>query len=401
MSRHFNPLEFIRHAPMHLLKVYFEERKLLPGFEWEPDPSAETLLQAITTLGEHTRGPVLFDFQELHQRSRDGGFVRAILDESGFHGIDPNLAETFAGMKNALEKAFWVFLYRKEEYWDGSNVIWRVDKITSRNRWDSRLGLPARPGDVDEGMVEELRQQLIKHFSSKEGRGQRCKVEAYRRGAEEIFYAYPEDYGTTVNEYTGDDLEARPAKFAFEIIFRHVDSERRLDIFSEGAVSDVGELQVIFARAVLNEEIDADYEFSPPVYDLDRLLESDFDFQWPDDTGIRAVFVRTLRVILESDDFQRITIEADPKRRERATYDLLSAATSEISEELATVDHAILSVVFHRGPNDRRTPTRTVHITTPHTCRMNHDERGEHIHRMLVQSGIEIADSETTTNVSD
>ena len=390
MARTFNPLNFLRHAPRELLREYFAKLGVLGDFTVSDETRAELILEAINTVPDDERGTILHDFREIHLRSRDNGFVRAVLDEARFHKTDAQLAEIFADMRNALQKAFWVFLHRRDEYWDGATVMWRVDKITGKNRWDSRVDLPARPGPVDEAMVHELQTALIRHFSLKEARGHRCKVESYRRGEEELFYAYPEDYGTTFAEYSGDELAASPVKPAFEIIFRHVDKDRQLDIFTEGTIPHVGELQVIFSKAILHEDIDPEYELQPPAYDLDRLAEHDFDFEWPEDAGIDAVHVKVLRAVLATDVFQRITAEVDPSQNERAAIDLLRSAASAADSELQTIDHAVLRVMFNKGPGERRTRGRTVRITSPHTCHMDHDEWGEKIHEMLRSSGIEI-----------
>ena len=391
MARSFNPLAFLRHAPHDLLQHYFRQREVLGDFIWNDETTAEEIFKAVSALPDDRQAPILGDFLELHLRTRDGGFVRAILDEAKYHDDHAEIDGIFSTMRNALQKALWIFLNRKDVYWDGANVIWRVDKITSRNRWQSRRDLPARPGRVDEAMVHELQRALIEHFR-KEGRGHRCKVEAYRRGGEELFYAYPEDYATTVVEYDGDDLAPRSVKPAFEIIFRHVDRDRQLDIHSEGQIVDIGELQVLFARAILDEDIDPEYELSPPVYDLDKLLASGFEFDWPEATSIHKVHVKAIRAVLATDTFQRITVEADPDDDERAAYNLLRSAALGAECDVETIDQIVLRVTFKKEPHERRARSRTVRITSPHTCHMDHDEWGERIHQMLQRSGIENSD---------
>jgi hypothetical protein len=191
MARNFNPLRFLRSAPNHLLQEFFGRNGQLKSIKWEgrKERDIDDILEAINELSDREQDDIFAVFQELHARTQDGGFVKAILAEAAHHQIDPDLSEEFDKMKNHLERAFWVFLHRREKYWDGSNVFWRVDKISAANQWISRLGMPGRPGEVDESVVAELENQLIQYFSKKEARGRRCKIEAFRRGNEEIFYA--------------------------------------------------------------------------------------------------------------------------------------------------------------------------------------------------------------------
>lgn len=394
--RTFNPLSFLRSAPNDLLQEYFLKNSLLADFNWEACAGREVqcLLKAVLALDENFQDDIMRDFQEIHLRSRDRGFVTAIIDEAHFHGIDPDLPERFEAMRSHLERVFWIFLNRKDVYWDGAHIIWRVDKLTLANQWISRTDLPARPGPVDESVVDELRRVLVRYLTKHEARGRHCQIEPIRRGTEEIFYCYPEDYKQTVSEYVGDKLESRSVQPAFEIIFRHVDEEARVDIHVEGDAVSAKKLQVLFAKAVLKEDIDEDYNEGKPTYDLQPILSPGFDFTVPDDSGIDKVYVKLIR--LRFDDggpFKRITAEVDPTGKREAIYDLLGRTTDSIDHRLLNVDQAMFKVMFRKTPQDRRTPSRSVLITSPHTCRLRHDHRGDEIHRMLVASDIETSNT--------
>ncbi|MEZ5818920.1 MAG: hypothetical protein R3D44_17745 [Hyphomicrobiaceae bacterium] len=299
-------------------------------------------------------------------------------------------------MKSHLERVMWTFLHRRDEYWDGAHVIWKVDKVTGSNQWTSRPGLPRRPGPVDESVVASLKQTLIEYFSKHEARGRRCQIEAYRRDGEEIFYAYPEDYKMPVSAYVGETLQPKTAQFVFEIIFRHIDAKGQLDIHVEGDTVSPGTLQVLFAKAVLKEDIDEDYDPALPSYDLQPLLSRYFAFDWPDDTGIESVLIKSLRIRIEGERFQRLTVEADPDGMPEAVYDLLEPATKALPPATLVADQVGLSVVFKKTPIDRRR-TRLVIITAPHTCRMQRDAKGDQIMRMLERSGIAVP-ARTDTN---
>ncbi len=162
MAVTFNPLAFLRSAPNYLLREYFTRKGLLGHVEWDHlgEYDMEPVFQAIVALPEEVQDSVMHDFRDLHARTRDGGFVKAILDEATYHKVDTDLAERFERMKRHLERTFWIFLHRKEQYWDGANIFWRVDKLTGASQWQARGGLPAQPGPSDEGVVEDLKTAL-------------------------------------------------------------------------------------------------------------------------------------------------------------------------------------------------------------------------------------------------
>lgn len=394
MARRYLPRDFFRKAPNYLLREYFTRRGLLTDIDWDVlgEYDIEPIFEAFLEIETDLQDQISQDFQELYERTDDRGFVQAILDEAKYHGIDPDLSDRFDEMKSHLERAFWIFLNRKEEYWDGACVFWRVDKL-SHGRWQKRRKLPAMPGSVDESVAEDLKQALIKHYSKQEARGRNCQVEVYRRGDEEIFYAYPEDYRQNISRFIGDRLEQQTIQPAFEIIFRHNDKKRTLDTFIQGDNATASNLQVIFAASVLKEEIEAEAEEDNLVYDLQPLLNRSFEFKWSNDLGISLVTIKAMRIRIQGEPWRRVTIEADPTHDEDAIYDLLDKVITRLPRASLFLDQVALKVIFDKTPGDRRTPTRTVVLTTPHTCRMNHDERGERIHQMLADSGIEQEDT--------
>ena len=208
MTRHYTPRVFFRRAPNNLLQEYFARRGAFLEFDWSAvrkfDP--EPILETFVTLEPELRDQMSQDFREIFARSYDGGFVKALIDEADFHKIDPDLSVRFQKMGNHLERALWVFLHRKDEYWTGASLFWRVDKLPA-GQWQKRRQLPSRPGEVDEITVKNLEQALIAYFEKHEARGRHCVVEAYRRGDEEIFHAYPEDYRQTITHYKSERLE--------------------------------------------------------------------------------------------------------------------------------------------------------------------------------------------------
>ena len=67
-----------------------------------------------------------------------------------------------------------------------------------------------------------------------EGRGLHCFVECLVRASGVLFVAYPEDFGTTVLEYEGDDLVKRRIRPATDLLFFFNPEMGVLDVFCHG-----------------------------------------------------------------------------------------------------------------------------------------------------------------------
>jgi hypothetical protein len=116
-------------------------------------------------------------------------------------------------------------------------------------------------------------------FREKEGRGDHCTVEQYRRGEREYYFAYPQDHRQTAIEYAKGAMTKRPHRPAFEIIFIHDDSQQTLSIWHRGKKERIVDLQVAFARAILGRDIPRQSPRDDRVYDLDVFLDPDFIFR--------------------------------------------------------------------------------------------------------------------------
>src|SRR4051794_26344441 len=101
MARHFNPRDFLRRAPNYLLREYFARKSVLAEIDWENlrEFDTEAVLAAFVGLPHGIQDDISHVFQDLHARTGDSGFVKAILDEARYHGIDPDLPDRFHAMR--------------------------------------------------------------------------------------------------------------------------------------------------------------------------------------------------------------------------------------------------------------------------------------------------------------
>ncbi len=233
-------------------------------------------------------------------------------------------------------------------------------------------------------LLHQLSKAISNYFREKEARGRNCKIETYTRNNKEYFFAYPEDYAQTNNEWISNSLENRATHPAFEIIFVYCADEQSLDIYAPRNPKAVSELQKLFAKHILHLDSLPDGEIDKRVYELDSVAERDFGFQITAESGIDSVVVTHLRLSFKHQTKKRLTLEADTKKSPLAVYDLL--------DELDIPPYYISQIgvkVLFAASGAKRKVIRRFNITYPNSCALNYDGNDLKIREMLVASGIE------------
>ena len=381
----YHPRKFFRSVPNRLLQRYFNQKEELANLGWKEikETQVEPIYDEWLALEAGQRDRMEQEFREIDMLSSEGG-TKAILDEAAFHEED--LAETFSKMKGHHERAFWTFLQRNQ-FWTGAMLFCHADNI-SPSYWRRRKNLPFSDAEVEDEDLRALEVALSHYFHKKEGRGRNCKVERYVRGGLDYYFAYPEDYAQSSIEWIRDRFQRRAHHPAFEIIYVHDWKGRTLEVFLEGDRKLVPDLQVIFARAILREQISADPGKDERVYDLQPLLTKGFPFKFKPESGIRSVAVKKLRLKF-SGEKRTITLDVDPSQNANAVYGLLDSIAKVISLSSLFVTQIGLRVLFHPKPGSRRTNARTFDVGWPNSCSLYTDGRDGIIRKMLADSGIE------------
>jgi len=386
MSKYFNLHGFLRSAPKELLQAYCARRGILQGFEWGVGKKvhAERIVEALRSAGDVMFSRAVAEFHviwELHGQ----GFTRGVLNEASHHS-DHTAYETLSKLTH-LGKAFWTTLERPA-WVSNAKILSDVDKLPP-GAWIKRGGLPQRAGWVDQSTVEQLQDSLIEFFSKTEHRGFNCKIDCLQRGDEEIFFTYAEDHPDVDLFWLDGQLEPQVLNPSFKLIFKHKDVQRMLEIYIEGNRNVVPDLQQIFARTVIGDEITREASADERIYDLDHLLEPRFQFQHSDDLGIADIRVTKMRFHLDGEPWRRFTAEADNFKKRDALDDFITALTNRLPKSRVALDQVCINVLFHKREGDRKAPSRTFYITHPNSIRLKMDDLGEKITEMLVQSGIE------------
>lgn len=385
--KHFAMRNFFRDAPAKLLGRYFEKNGWLKNFDfaaYQPG-EAELLYQKWETLPDDVRAQSEEAFREIHAMACDGG-IKAVLEDAEFWQKKDEVLESLSKLKGWHEKSFTAYLDHSQ-YWNVATSFFHADNIGAKY-WRKRKNLPTIPAKVDDNSVAILQESLVRFFTSKEGRGGRCKIEVYRRGELEYFFAYPEDHPHKPLVWKGKELRPQLETPAFEIIFIFDKNQGTLDLYVDGNRRLVPELQKIFSGAVLDFVLTED-EKDQRIYDLNPLLKPDVPFQFEPESGILSVAVKSLRIKLDGSIQRRIMLEASPSEfNPRAVYDLLDQVEKAFPKNSMFVTQVGL-VVTMAGKNGGKSTTRSFNIGWPNSCSLAHDEKGENIRAMLVASGLE------------
>jgi len=389
MSRQqFAMRQFFRDAPIHLLERYFKGKDWLADFDFagfQPG-NVEPLYGAWEALPDEVRAQSEETFREIDALACEGG-IKAVLDDAEFWGEHEKLLAVLSALDSWHEKSFTLFLDH-QKYWKVATAFIHADTISQRY-WRKCKNLPAKPAKVDDAAsIAALEANLVHYFTTQEGRGKKCKVEVYRRGTLEYFFAYPEDHPHKPLIWKGRELKPQLETPAFEIIFIFDAGQGSLDVYIDGDRRIVPELQKIFAGIMLDFVLTGS-DKDTRAYELAPLKAPDMQFQYGAESGILRVAVKKLRLSLQTRPIQRITLEASPTpENPRAVYGMLDKLEKSYPKDAMKITQVGIVVTF-AGKDGGKESTRSFDLGWPNSCSLAHDEKGEIIRKMLADSGLE------------
>ncbi|MBL1261750.1 MAG: hypothetical protein COB33_014620 [Thiotrichaceae bacterium] len=294
MAVQYSHEQFFRKMPNVDLARYFESVGISLGINLSElkESDSGAIFQAFLTLPENQRSRVEADFQDINALAFDGG-VKALVDEARFHEKNDSFASIIAEIKGLHSKVMWAFL-EKKSYWLGASMFLHADSI-SPSFWRKRIDIPPAAPCVEENDTDELADAISNYFHTKEGKGRNCKVDVYRRGNKEYFFAYPEGFAQSTVEWISNTLETRTRHPAFEIIFVYCEDKHSLDICAPKNTKVIPVLQRLFAHTILKLETLPGGAFHKPAYNVDSLDDTKFEFTKPFNSKISGIVVTHLR----------------------------------------------------------------------------------------------------------
>jgi hypothetical protein len=371
MANEYAPRQFLRHAKMALLQKYFARRKALAHIEWEKlkETEIESIYDAWQALPEQTREEVEWEFRRVHGMATADGTL-AVVEEGRFHGLD--LTSDLDALHGYVNKAFWAFLEHRKVF-DVAAMLNRADHLNGRY-WRKRKDLPRKDPDVSSEALAALAAVVSAYYWENQGRGQNCRAETYlRAGRYHYFFVYPQDYTDTFVGYSqAGEFERRPQNPAFEVIFVYDPTDGTLDLYVRGDKKIVRDMQELFGRTILHEELGEENRNSVP-YHLNVLKQRDFSFPTDPADGVLEVKVPSLRLSVVGNRRKRITFETDPKEPKGAVYDFIESAVHEkrLPPSMVDVSSAVIHMVFDNTDGaGRDAKPLSFRISYPDSCNL-------------------------------
>ncbi|HBH27051.1 MAG TPA: hypothetical protein DDX54_06595 [Rhodospirillaceae bacterium] len=393
MTRHYTAPSFFRQTDNALLKRYFHARDLLLDFDFDAlkPRKIDPLFEAWKALPDDEVKKTGAAFQEIFDMGCPKGFI-AIVDEARYQMREnPKACDDIVAALSALDshqnRAMTVYLDHRE-LWRGATKFFHADSLSY---WRKRQNMDHSPARVHEPHRGEFARQIGHYFHKAEGRGANCKVEAFRRGNLDYFFAYPEDYANQIIEWQNGQLDRRPHTPAFEVVFLYDQAQGKLDLNYSGNTKAIEPLQDMFARVILGlAELPPDPK-DGRVYDLTPLGNRDFVFAPCE--GVERVVLHKLRLSakvkgkIKARGGERIMLEADSGKGPQAIYDLLDQSAKAFPRRHYPITYAEMTAYVPTGDGKEKTiPIRLGH---PNSCNLPYDDLGLKLRAMLADSGIE------------
>lgn len=286
-------------------------------------------------------------------------------------------------------RTMWVWLHYPGIF-DKGQILFQIDQMSF---WRKRTDLPNNDSpDTSDPALEHLKEEIT-DLLREQGRGKDCTVDWLKRGDLYYFFAYPDDFVSSVLVHDKEGhLAPKSIRTTLSIVFAYDPKHESLELFAKGLHKPVKErLEKIFAKSILHWKLN-DYD-PDAAYDLDR-LKYVFDGLTVEPADKVSVRIRKLRLssLVDGREVEIKIDDADPN-------DTIGKAIQEVIQieerPLAQwqVTRASFCFVFH--PLDGRKHGRqSFDIGYPRSCSLRNarPERVELIQKYLKKWDIDLAD---------
>ena len=348
-----------------------------------------SLLKVWLELGEALRDPIDAEFSEIFDICCKKGFL-AIIDAVHSRLSEtpeeiPSVIDTLSALPGQYHRAMIVFL-DYQEFWKTATLFYGADTLSS---WRKRRHLGHRPAVVDKASILQFSSQIADYFHYAEGCGKNCKVEFYRRDGRDYFFVYQEGHSQQTPEWVNGQLENHLHSPVFQVVFLYVQKEGSLDLNFKGSRKATEPLRSIFASTILKlDELPPDPK-NNLIYDLNPLINKEFDFIFDVGSGIKNVAVKKMRLSSKGQKGRKITLDDDHTHDAKVIYKDLKDIDKSTPLHQFNVTQVELAVVM-AADDDKPEKTHTIRITHPNYCDLKYDKGGLKLRDMLESSGIEL-----------
>lgn len=387
MTRVFSLPTVLRQVPKPLLGRFFRCLNVsVPGIDWATlgERDIQPILNVLFGLPNADMVPVENELRTVFEMACDAG-INALIETAGALG-DHGLAERMPQDQTAYGRAMWAWLEHRD-YFAQAGLVYQVDQLTW---WRKRNDVPKSRPKLSADARDTLRREISQLLLTEQGRGRLCSVEVLERGAVFYFFAYPDDFVQSVQEHDADGrLAPRAVRRTFSIVFAYGCEEGTLELFAKVPGKLKPRLEELFARHVLDTELEA---WQPPAaFALNHLrLRAT---QLPvDPADAVTVWVKRLRFEVPGSK-RRLELEADPEGGPRDIHAMIDEYFDRDALRVEDLRVKSATLVFAFGElGDRKPGTATVEIGYPSSCNLRHQrpERVEVVQKYLKRWGIDV-----------
>jgi len=149
-------------------------------------------------------------------------------------------------------------------------------------------------------------------------------------------------------------LDRQRQKAAFQVIFAYSEVTGTLDVYVQGDKKVRHDLEEIFCRLILQENLPEPGPRKP--YNLVPLRSREFDFPTNPEDNIIATRVKVLRLSVASPGSGRMTFEGDERRRRGNVYDLMEDFLNHerLTSAVVYVTQVVLEVTVRTEEGERQ-----------------------------------------------
>lgn len=397
MRTEFSPQHFLRLVAKSLLQRYFAELGLLREFDWEAlGDDKVPLYEAWMALPGKVRHACWMDFETAFGLfSRRG--IQTLLDSAGSPAERGKVLATM-GKGSTADKVFRVLLDHPDVFTLARRFAW-ADGL--KRHWQARQDLPAAQPQTDYASLAELKEAVSERYRTLDGRGEYSKVEAHWRGHTLYVMIYISDHPEAVEEFEdSDDLKRATRQRAFDVVYRYEPASGAFEMYAEGDKEFRRSLAQDFVDRVLKQEVvlPVDEVLS---FDLEKIKNPDFRFVTDGAKGVKAMELRSMRLVAAGTDGGRITFGTPPRTPNAKLHPFIKRGLNETRLPLDTLTVEQVTINAQVANGTRRPSSVTFQITSSNTCTLKDTPEHDKIRTCLKRSGVirgQSADSVVTAN---
>ncbi|WDI41476.1 hypothetical protein [Bremerella sp. P1] len=376
-------------VPNCLLREYFVRHghaEFVTEWDGEKEKDIGSVFEYIQLLDDRERDEIESGLHSVSDLASDAGLT-ALFQAARDYGL-PDLVNEAAEELGIWGRTMWIWLHYPGIF-DKGQILFQIDQMSF---WRKRTDLPSNDSpDTSDPAIENLKEE-ISDLLREQGRGKDCTVDWLKRGDVFYFFAYPDDFVSSVLVHDKEGhLAPKSIRTTLSIVFAYDPKHSSLELFAKGLHKPVKEhLEKIFAGTILRWKLN-DYD-PDAAYELDRLKYA-FDGLKVEPADRVSVRIRKLRLssLVDGREVEIKIDDADPN-------DTIGKAIQEVIQveekplDQWRVTRACFCFIFH--PLDGRKHGRqSFDIGYPRSCSLRNarPERVELIQKYLTEWDIDLA----------